>query len=92
MSDFWQDDPQDGSKFSWDEWVYTGLRALRRLLFNYDLGLPDAFWRHLQIAVKELLAAMRILMKTARDRKQSPESPAPPPKRNAIDIDIDWDE
>ena len=90
MSDFWQDDPQDGAKFSWDEWFYEGLRALRKLLFRYDFGLPDAFWRHMQAAFGEFLAAMRILLKTIRHREQMRNKRTPGATHGSIDID--WDD
>ena len=90
MTDFWQDDPEDGTKFSWDEWFYQGMRALRKTLFRYDFGLPDAFWEHLQSAFVEFLAAMRILLKAlwSRQRKQRPPSTSPP--RGSIDVE--WEE
>jgi len=73
--------------FSWERWLLQGLGALRRTLFRYDFGLPETFWQHLENAARELLAAARILVRTALTRKQ--ESASPPSERGPIDIK--WD-
>ncbi len=81
------DAPPPGEGFSWERWLTEGLRALRATLFRYDFGLPDEFWRHLEQAAHELLAAGRILLKSLRKRysRKAPSEPRGP-------IDIDWDE
>ncbi|NOZ72104.1 MAG: hypothetical protein GXP38_09355 [Chloroflexi bacterium] len=73
--------------FSWERWLLQGLSALRRTLFRYDFGLPEAFWQHLENAAHELLAAARILLRTLLSRHHEP---APPPEERGP-IEIEWE-
>ncbi|NUQ38439.1 MAG: hypothetical protein HUU23_11705 [Caldilineales bacterium] len=72
--------------FSWERWLFDGLKALRRMLFRYDFGLPDDFWYHLERAAHELLTAGRILVKTLLQRRRGRQSDAP-----RGEIEIEWE-
>ena len=83
------DDSMDDERFSWEKWLRLGLRAFKKSLHRYNFGLPDAFWEHLENAFSELLAALRIVVQTARHRGQASQAPARPPEGT---IDIEWEE
>lgn len=71
--------------FSWERWLFDGLKAFRRTLFHYDFGLPDEFWYHMERAAHELLTAGRILLKTLLQRRSGRKTS--PGDRGAIDIE-----
>ena len=79
---------QEDQTFSWERWLVQGLKALRRTLFRYDFGLPDAFWRHLEQAAHELLAAARIFFRTLRDRRRGRKTTT---EESRGEIEIDWE-
>jgi len=78
------DKPDD---FSWERWLFDGLKAFRRTLFRYDFGLPDDFWYHLERAAHELLTAGRILVKTVLQRRRGRKGDAQP----RGEIEIEWE-
>ena len=71
--------------FSWERWIFEGLRAAKQVLFRYDFGMPEDFWYHMERAAHELLTAMRILLRTLRSRRFA--SRVPEEERGTIDID-----
>ncbi|RME85572.1 MAG: hypothetical protein D6775_02495 [Caldilineae bacterium] len=75
-------------EFSWERWIWQGLQAFRRTLFRYDFGLPEEFWRHLENAAHELLAAGRILLRALLFRRRRP---SPPPEERGA-IEIEWED
>ncbi|NOX63400.1 MAG: hypothetical protein GXP42_15860 [Chloroflexi bacterium] len=75
--------------FSWENWLLEGLSHARQTLFRYNFGLPDEFWRHLENAARELLAAARILLRTLLSKRSRGQQPPPEEKRGPIDIQ--WD-
>lgn len=80
------DTPSREREFSWERWIFEGLRAAKQVLFRYDFGMPEDFWYHLERAAHELLTAMRILLRTLRNRRVS----ARVPEAERGEIDIDW--
>ena len=82
-------DTLNDEPFSWEKWFRLGLRAFKKTLRRYNFGLPDAFWQHLENALNELLAALRIALHTARHRQQGVQ---PPARSSDAGIDIDWED
>ena len=75
--------------FSWENWLLEGLSHARQTLFRYNFGLPDEFWKHLENAGRELLAAARILLRTLLSKRSQHQQP--PPEEERGPIDIQWD-
>lgn len=74
--------------FSWDRWLFDGLKAARRTLFRHDFGLPDEFWQHMEAAAHEVLAAARILFKTILRRRGGAKGSS---QERRGPIDIEWE-
>jgi hypothetical protein len=89
MSEFQQDESPNVDEFSWEKWFRMGLRAFKKTLKRYNFGLPDEFWRHLESAFEEMLAAMRIAMRAILERRRGASSP---PSSQNKRIDIEWDD
>ena len=84
-----QDESLNEDEFSWEKWFRVGLRAFKKTLGRYHFGLPEEFWQHLENAFEELLAAMRIALRTVLARRRG-DAPSTPPQSKSIDIE--WDD
>ena len=84
-----QEDARNEESFSWETWFRMGLRAFKKTLARYNLGLPNEFWQHLEKSLTELLAAMRIAIRVMRDRRRGVGSPSASESKS---IDIKWDD
>jgi len=89
MSDIPPDDSWKEELFSWEQWFRVGVRAFKRALSRYQLGMPDEFWQHLEKSFTEFLAAMRIALQTIQNRRRGSPPPSSP---GGSAIDIEWDD
>ena len=89
MPESQQEDSLNEESFSWEKWFRLGLSAFKKTLSRYNFGLPDEFWEHLENAFEELLAAMRIALRTIMNRGRS-QGPIVPAQDKTIDIQ--WDD